>query len=111
VYLPAAAPGKSISADLVLHYARTMYDDGVLLRQGPAVAPLAPGAAAHLHPDDARRLGVVEGDEVDLETGSGSARLKVRIDPSLSHGVVYVPFNQPGVAGLGSHPEVTVARA
>jgi NADH-quinone oxidoreductase subunit G len=111
MYIPAAAPGKSISADLVLHYARTMYDDGVLLRHGSAVADLAPGAAAHLHPDDARRLGVIEGDQVNLETGAGSARLPVRIDSTLSHGVVYVPVNQPAVAGLGSHPEVTITKA
>ena len=109
-FIPADAPGKSAAGEIVLHYARTLFDDGVMLRKSPALAPLAPGAAAHLHPDDARLMTVREGDEVDVETESGSARLSVRLDQSLGHGVVYIPFNQPGVASLGSDPRVTVKK-
>jgi hypothetical protein len=47
---------------------------------------------------------------VDVKTGAGSARLPVRIDESLIHGVVYVPFNQPGTPSLGSDPVVTVTK-
>jgi hypothetical protein len=37
--------------------------------------------------------------------------LSVRIDETLPHGVVYVPFNQPGTPSLGSNPVLTVAKA
>jgi hypothetical protein len=47
---------------------------------------------------------------VDVKTSAGSARLSVRIDESLIHGVVYVPFNQPGTPSLGSDPVVTVTK-
>jgi len=87
-----------------------MFDDGVCLRHGLFLAELTPGAAAHFHPDDARRLGLKEESMVDLKTSSGSARLPVRIDESLMHGVVYVPFNQPGTPSLGSDPIVTVTK-
>jgi NADH-quinone oxidoreductase subunit G len=111
VYLPADAPGKSPSAELVLHYARTMFDDGVLMRHGPSIEHLAPGATAYLNFDDARRLGLADGEQADVRTSQGSARLSVRIDPDLAHGVVYVPFNQPGTPSLGSDPVVTVTKA
>lgn len=111
VYLPADTPGKSPSGELVLHYARTMFDDGVLMRHSPSLESLAPGAAVYLNFDDARRLGVAEGDEADVKTSQGSARLPVRIDSNLTHGVAYVPFNQPGTPSLGSDPVVTVTKA
>ncbi|MGH8924220.1 MAG: NADH-quinone oxidoreductase subunit NuoG [Acidimicrobiia bacterium] len=110
VYLPADAPGRSPSGELVLHYARTMFDDGVLMRHAPSLEHLAPGASVHLNFDDARRLGLADGEEADVKTAQGSARLQVRIDPSLHHGVVYVPFNQPGTPSLGSDPVVTVTK-
>lgn len=110
-YIPADAPGKVPSGEFVLHYARTMFDDGVLMRHSRSLADLAPGAFAYLNQDDSRRLGLSEGDDVDLRTEQGSARLSVRVDPSLGHGVVYVPFNQPGVPSLGSDPVVSVTKA
>ena len=111
VYLPADAPGRSPSGELVLHYARTMFDDGVLMRHGPSLEHLAPGAAVHLNFDDARRLGLAAGDEADVTTSQGSARLRVVIDESMGHGVVYIPFNQPGTPSLGSDPVVNVTKA
>ncbi len=110
VYLPADAPGKAPSGEFVLHYARVMFDDGVLLRHSRSLTELAPGGFAALNPDDARRLAITEGDEVDLKTEQGSARLPVKVDFSLGHGVVYVPFNQAGVPSLGSDPVVEIAK-
>ncbi len=109
-YLPADTPGKTQSGEFVLHYARTMFDDGVLLRHGVSLAELSPGGAVYLHPDDARRLGLNEEAMADVKTSAGSARLPVRIDESLIHGVVYVPFNQPGTPSLGSDPVVTITK-
>ncbi|MGH8928819.1 MAG: molybdopterin-dependent oxidoreductase, partial [Acidimicrobiia bacterium] len=109
-YLPADTPGKARSGEVVLHYARTMFDDGVLLRHGVSLAELSPGAAVYMNSDDARRRGLGEGSMADVKTDSGSARLPVRIDESLTHGVVYVPFNQPGTPSLGSDPVVTVSK-
>src|SRR5690606_27782966 len=108
-YIPVATALPSASADMVLHSARPMYDDGVLMRHGLSLHRLAPGAAAHLNPDDARRLGVTVGDGLSIEAGDVTTRLPVVIDPSLHHGVVYVPFNQPDGPALGSNPAVTVS--
>ncbi len=101
-YVPADVAGKPERAPMVLHYARTMYDDGVLMRHGKSVAPLAPGGFAALHPDDAAKLGVADAETVVVKTDVAEAELPLRIDSSLVRGTVYVPFNQPGVPNLGS---------
>jgi NADH-quinone oxidoreductase subunit G len=107
-YIPVATSFPAASSEMVLHSARTMYDDGVLMRYGLSLHRLAPGAAAHLHPDDARRLGTQEGETVHIATDTVEADLPAVLDDSLSRGVVYVPFNQPGGPALGSDPVVTV---
>ncbi len=87
-----------------LHSARTLYDDGVLLRNGLSLHKLTPGPFAALNGRDAGRLGVSEGDTVSVS----GVDLPLRIDDSLTDGVVYVPFNQPGAVPVGNAPDVTV---
>ena len=93
---------------MALHYARTMYDDGVMMRHSPSLRPLAPGAAAHLNPSDAAAMGVAPGDRVKVTSEQGELEVEVEVDSSLPERVVYVPFNQPGAASLGSVTQVTV---
>lgn len=110
-YVPVDTPGERVGGELTLHLARVMYDDGVLLRHGSSLVDLAPGGAVHLHPDDATRLGLAEGDASRVVSDGGEAVLPVVLDSTLHRGVVYVPFNQPGVPALGSGPAVTVTKA
>lgn len=107
-YVPVEASLPAVSAELVLHSARTLYDDGVLMRNSLSLHDLAPGAAAFLHPDDARRLGARAGHKVKLVTKTTETELVVALDDTLHHGVVYVPFNQPEGPSLGSDPIVRV---
>ncbi len=108
-YVPvmADAPKPRASA-FVLHVARTLYDAGVVCSRGMALKDLAPGAAAHLTPGDAQSLGVGAGGVVRVVSGDVEADLPVVIDDSLTPGVVYVPFNQPGGPHLGHELAVTV---
>ncbi|HVR33964.1 MAG TPA: NADH-quinone oxidoreductase subunit NuoG, partial [Acidimicrobiia bacterium] len=99
-YLPADTPGEIVKGSLVLHSARTMYDDGVLMRHGLSLHKLAPGASLHVHPDDASRLGLRTA--ATITAGDVGATLAVVRDTSLARGTVYVPFNQPGGPSLGS---------
>ena len=88
--------GREVGA-YTLHLARTMFDDGVLMRHSPSLARLAPGAAAYLTPADAAARRLHEGERIEIGIGNRSFSLPVRLDPSLSDGTVYVPFNQPGM--------------
>ncbi len=108
-YIPVDTGGTTVKGDLVLHHARVMYDDGVLMRKGLSQHELAPGASLHVHPDDAARLSLTE--RATLTSGELSVELPVVLDDSLAHGVVYVPFNQPETPPLGSDPVVEVRSA
>jgi NADH-quinone oxidoreductase subunit G len=108
-HIPVALEGPSSpKAELTLHVARTMYDDGVMMRQSPSLSPLAPGPVAHINHDDARRLGAQEGHPVEVVTKQGAGEFRAVIDEGTPQGVVYVPFNQPGASPLGTDPVVRV---
>ncbi len=108
-HIPVALAGAHAPrAAFTLHVARTLYDDGVLMRNCPALHPLAPGAVAHLNPVDARKLGAQEGSPVQVVTKQGEGEFSVVLDEGTPAGVVYVPFNQVGGAYLGTDPVVRV---
>ena len=108
-HVPVALPGKTApAADLTLHVARTMYDDGTRLRHSPSLHQLALGAVAHISPSDAPSMGAREGETVKLVTSHGEGEFTAVLDPGTPAGVVYVPFNQPGAASLGTDTVVRV---
>jgi predicted molibdopterin-dependent oxidoreductase YjgC len=108
-HIPVALQGeRAPKAELTLHTARVMYDDGVRLRHSPALAKLAPGPVACISPDDAPRLGVREGAAVRLVTRQGEGEFTAVLDAGTPSGVVYVPFNQAGSVSLGTDPVVRV---
>jgi NADH-quinone oxidoreductase subunit G len=104
-----ALPGDPSADGLALHLARVLYDRGTAVVMGPSLAPLAPEVAAFLHPRDAGRLGLEEGDDVRLAGSDGDTVLPVRLDESLAPGTVYLPANL-GVS-VGSGLSVTVEAA
>ncbi len=100
-YTPVDRNVPIVSGHRILHTARVLYDDGVIVRHSSGIAGLAATAAAHLHPRDASVLALAEGDLITI-TVDGEATLPVVIDPSLVEGTVYVPFNLAATAGLGA---------
>ena len=111
-YVPvvAAGVGSQDTSPFALHSGRTMYDNGVVVQRGPSLAGLAPDAAVYLHPADAGRIDVQPGGLVRVASANATVDLPVLLDASLTEGVVYVPFNQPGVVSLGSASHVTVVK-
>ncbi|MBI5157086.1 MAG: NADH-quinone oxidoreductase subunit NuoG [Acidimicrobiia bacterium] len=101
------ATDPSVGA-LTLHLGRVLYDGGTMITAGPSLARLAPEPAAHLHPDDASRLGFAAGDRVTVTGNAGSAAMAVAIDPTLARGTVYLPFNLG--ASIGNGLEVKVEK-
>ncbi len=108
-HIPVAIKGeRAPRAELTLHSARTMYDDGVRLRHSPSLYPLAPGPRAYLNPEDATRLGARDGVGLTVVTKHGEGEFEAVVDSGTPAGVVYVPANQPGAASLGTDPVVRV---
>jgi ferredoxin-nitrate reductase len=52
-----------------------------------------PGPFVELHPDDAARLGVADGDLVQLSTRRGTIRLPARASADVAPGMVFLPFH------------------
>ncbi|MGA1162052.1 MAG: NADH-quinone oxidoreductase subunit NuoG [Ilumatobacteraceae bacterium] len=75
---------------------RKLYDAGRNVEKSPSLAPLAPGAALHLHPLDLDRLGAADGAQVKVIGDRTSIVMKVSSDPSVRRGTAWAPFNQPG---------------
>jgi len=107
-YVPVDIGVSPRSARLVLHSARTLYDDGVHSRFGLSLPQLAPGAYAYISPEDGARLGIAVGALVRVTGSGGTADLEARYDPGLATGTVYVPFNQEDGWGIGDGLEVKV---
>jgi NADH-quinone oxidoreductase subunit G len=108
-YIPVALDGpQAPGAQLTLHRARIMYDDGVRLRHCRHLHRLAPGAVAHINPADAPALGVKDGARVKVTTSQGEGEFTAVLDEGTPSGVVYVPSNQREGAALGSDPVVRV---
>jgi NADH-quinone oxidoreductase subunit G len=75
---------------------RKLYDQAVRTAMSPSLAPLAPGAAAFLHPHDFDKVGVAAGTEVKLVGTKGSVVLPLHAHESVQRGTIWSPFNQPG---------------
>jgi len=71
-----------------------------------------PGAFVELHPDDAARLGLADGATAEVDFGEDrTARLPVRVAPTVAPGCAFVPANQPDLplrALLGPAPALRV---
>jgi formate dehydrogenase major subunit len=66
---------------------------GAMTRRASALDAIAPEAFAAIHPDDARELGVVDGERVEIESRRGKIRLAVKVTDRESPGAVFVPFH------------------
>ena len=55
-------------------------------------------AFVEVHPEDAARLRLRDGEPARVATASGEATLPVRVSAGVARGSAFVPFNQPGLA-------------
>ncbi|KJY39040.1 molybdopterin oxidoreductase family protein, partial [Streptomyces katrae] len=94
-YLP---PGETPDDDhpLVLVTGRRWahYNSGSMTRRSGNLG-LAPVDHLDLHPDDAARLGIGDGEPVTVESRHGRARLTARISPEPAPGQVFCAFHFP----------------
>ncbi|HEX2987078.1 MAG TPA: molybdopterin-dependent oxidoreductase, partial [Chloroflexota bacterium] len=71
-----------------------------LSAMAPGIAELTPRAYLGLNPQEAGRLGLAEGEEVDIELGGRPRRLVVKGIPTLPVGVAGVPVGFTGLEGI-----------
>jgi NADH-quinone oxidoreductase subunit G len=116
--LPAAAPAPAAEADrdqgLALITYPLLLDAASMLARADDLNRETPGAFVELHPDDAGRLGLADGATAEVDFGEDrTARLPVRVAPTVAPGCAFIPANQPDLAlrallGPAPAPRVTV---
>jgi NADH-quinone oxidoreductase subunit G len=85
--------------DLTLFSYPLLVDEGRLSEGADELkAALEDHPFAELHPEDAEKRGLQDGDRIRLRTDTGEAELPVRVTPDVAAGAIFLPFNQPGLA-------------
>jgi assimilatory nitrate reductase catalytic subunit len=97
--LRAEAPLYLITGRVLPHY-----QSGAQTRRVAELAAVAPAPFVELHPALAARLGIEDGDQVQVTSSRGSAVAPARISGSARHDTVFMPFHW---AGAGSANNVT----
>jgi NADH-quinone oxidoreductase subunit G len=91
------AAGDGVGLELVTY--PLLLDGASLLARAADLNRETPGAFVELHPDDAARLGLADGGTAEVDFGDDrSARLPVRVAPTVAPGCAFVPANQPDLA-------------
>jgi anaerobic selenocysteine-containing dehydrogenase len=93
------APGERDDDGLALVTYPLLLDAASMLARAADLNRETPGAFVELHPDDAGRLGLADGDRAEVDFGEDrTARLPVRVAPTVAPGCAFVPANQPDLA-------------
>jgi predicted molibdopterin-dependent oxidoreductase YjgC len=77
---------------------RLLYDDGARVRRTEGIRKVTREAFAELHPADAGRAGISDGQNVRVESAHGSLVVRARVTDGVREGVVFVPWSQLGVS-------------
>ena len=90
---PAELPDKKYP--LILSTGRILYQfhTGTLSRKSAAIAQVSPTGYVEIHPDDAKKYGIREGDEVKVTTRRGKVTTLASITPTVSKGCLFMPFH------------------
>jgi formate dehydrogenase major subunit len=80
---------------LVLNTGRVLehWHTGSMTRRAKALDAIEPEAFVGIHPDDARELGVEDGDRVRVTSPRGSIALRARVADREHKGAVFIPFH------------------
>ncbi len=71
-----------------------------LSRMAPAIASVIPPPCVRMHPDEAAKHSLLEGETARLTAGGDAYVLPIRFDESVALGVAVVPLGYPETAGL-----------
>jgi len=98
--MPTPAPAQVPSADFpfVLIPGEALFTRGAMSARSSAIADLAGEPWALMHPNDAARLPVAEGDAIVLQSPHGAAAVRVRVSTAVLAGQVFLPRGYDGAA-------------
>jgi len=91
------APAESVSPGfpLILTTGRVLehYHTGSMTRRSDVLNKLSPSGTVDIHPDDALKLGIVDGDMVAIASERGKIEAPVRITDETAPGLAFMAFH------------------
>ncbi|MFN2545082.1 MAG: NADH-quinone oxidoreductase subunit G [Actinomycetota bacterium] len=95
---PRSEPDGTSQRNLTLFTYPLLVDEGRMLEAADELkAALQDPAFVEIHPEDAERLGIADGEPTQLRTEAGQAIVPARVTPEIAAGSCFVPFNNPGL--------------
>ncbi|MRG58697.1 molybdopterin-dependent oxidoreductase [Agromyces sp. CFH 90414] len=94
----AERPARGESNGLTLITGRLLehYQSGAQTRRVPELADAQPDSRLRLHPATAARLGLADGDRVEVVNARGAARARVLVTRDIRPDTAFLPFHYPG---------------
>jgi predicted molibdopterin-dependent oxidoreductase YjgC len=90
---PAEAPSAEFPFVLTTGRILFHWHGGTLTRRSPGLSELAPQAVLEIHPDDAHRLGAIEGQPVRVSSRRGAVVAQARPSRRSPPGTVFMTFH------------------
>ncbi|MBN1323106.1 MAG: formate dehydrogenase subunit alpha [Methanotrichaceae archaeon] len=106
---PAEGPSDEFPFTLTTGRIAVHHNAGSMTRRSPSLAEREPEPFAEINPMDARRLGISQGEMVNVTTARGMMEALARISERVPSGVVFMPFHFPGANILTSGARDEVA--
>jgi len=98
---PAELPSKKFP--FVLSTGRLLYQfhTGTMTRKSSAINQVSPTGFVEIHTDDAERLGIGDGETVEVATIRGKVTTLAKVTPNIGRGWLFMPFHfQEGPANM-----------
>ena len=90
---PAENPDAAFPFTLTTGRILQHYHTGAMTRRVPGLEQLAPEERVELHPDDAVKMGVDDGDWLKVSSRRGEVQARAWVTDRVGHGVVFMTFH------------------
>ena len=104
-FIPTESTVPVVTGEFTMHLERALYDDGTWVRNAPILRELVRPAVAKLHPGDASRRAISNGDLIII---GGVVEIPAAIDDTVPRGTIVIPANRAETADLVVSGTVTV---
>jgi NADH-quinone oxidoreductase subunit G len=99
-FLPADPEAPLNSGEFWLTPRAAIFGSEELSRIAPGIASVIPAPMIRLHPDDAAKLSVAEGDMLSFQIDATTYTLPAKLDEGVARSVAIIPAGYPETAGI-----------
>ena len=107
IIAPAETPDEDYPMVLTTGRQLEHWHTGSMTRRAHVLDTVEPQANASIHPQTMRKMGIVAGEMINIETRRGSISIMARADKAVSVDMVFVPFAYvEAAANILTNPQV-----